>query len=50
MALVRQSPAHQDPAAIAASAKPPFGGPERVLEYLGRYTHRVAIANSRFVA
>ena len=28
-------------------AKPPFGGPERVLEYLGRYTHRVAIANSR---
>jgi hypothetical protein len=31
-------------------AKPPFGGPERVLEYLGRYTHRVAIANSRLVA
>ena len=30
-------------------AKPPFGGPERVLEYLGRYTHRVAIANSRLV-
>lgn len=28
-------------------AKPPFGGPERVLEYLGRYTHRVALANSR---
>jgi Putative transposase len=28
-------------------AKPPFGGPEHVLEYLGRYTHRVAIANSR---
>jgi hypothetical protein len=28
-------------------AKPPFGGPERVLAYLGRYTHRVAIANSR---
>ena len=31
-------------------AKPPFGGPEQVLDYLGRYTHRVAIANSRLVA
>lgn len=30
-------------------AKPPFGGPEQVLAYLGRYTHRVAIANSRSV-
>jgi Putative transposase/Transposase zinc-binding domain len=30
-------------------AKPPFGGPEQVLEYLGRYTHRVAIANHRLV-
>jgi hypothetical protein len=30
-------------------AKPPFGGPEKVLEYLGRYTHRVAISNSRLV-
>jgi hypothetical protein len=30
-------------------AKPPFGGPEQVLDYLGRYTHRVAIANSRLV-
>ena len=30
-------------------AKPPFGGPERVLAYLGRYTHRVAISNSRLV-
>jgi hypothetical protein len=28
-------------------SKPPFGGPEHVLQYLGRYTHRVAIANSR---
>lgn len=27
--------------------KPPFGGPEQVLEYIGRYTHRVAISNSR---
>jgi hypothetical protein len=30
-------------------AKPPFGGPEHVLEYRGRYTHRVAIANHRLV-
>jgi hypothetical protein len=29
--------------------KPPFGGPEQVLKYLARYTHRVAIANSRLV-
>jgi hypothetical protein len=31
-------------------AKPPFGGPEKVLAYLGRYTHRVAIANSRLAS
>ena len=31
-------------------AKPPFGGPERVLAYLARYTHRTAIANSRLLA
>jgi hypothetical protein len=31
-------------------AKPPFDGPEAVLAYLGRYTHRVAIANSRLLA
>ncbi len=31
-------------------AKPPFGGPQQVLKYLARYTHRVAIANSRIVA
>lgn len=30
-------------------AKPPFGGPKQVLSYLGRYTHRVAIANSRLL-
>jgi hypothetical protein len=28
-------------------AKAPFGGPEQVFRYLGRYTHRVAITNSR---
>lgn len=31
-------------------AKPPFGGPDHVLNYLGRYTHRVAISNHRLVA
>jgi hypothetical protein len=31
-------------------AKAPFGGPERVLKYLARYTHRVAISNSRIVS
>lgn len=31
-------------------AKQPLGGPEQVLEYLGRYTHRVAISNERIVA
>jgi len=31
-------------------AKPPFGGPEHVLRYLGRYTHRVAISNHRLIS
>jgi hypothetical protein len=31
-------------------AKRPFGGPDAVLAYLSRYTHRVAIANSRLIA
>ncbi|HEY5409813.1 MAG TPA: IS91 family transposase [Caulobacteraceae bacterium] len=31
-------------------AKPPFGGPDQVLAYLGRYTHRVAISNARLVS
>jgi hypothetical protein len=30
-------------------AKRPFGGPQQVLDYLGRYTHRVAITNSRLI-
>ena len=30
-------------------AKAPFGGPEQVLEYLSRYTHRIAISNSRIL-
>ena len=31
-------------------AKRPFGGPDAVLAYLSRYTHRIAIANPRLVA
>lgn len=31
-------------------AKKPFGGPEQVIEYLGRYTHKVAITNNRIKA
>ena len=33
-----------------AYVKPPFGGPEQVLEYLSQYTHRVAISNHRIVS
>ena len=31
-------------------AKPPFSGPQAVLAYLSRYTHRVAISNHRLIA
>lgn len=31
-------------------AKPPFAGPEQVLRYLGRYTHRIAIGKERLLA
>ena len=31
-------------------SKPPFGDPEQVLKYLSRYTHRVAISNSRLIS
>ena len=31
-------------------AKRPFGGPTQVLEYLGRYTHRIAISNNRLLS
>jgi len=34
----------------AVYSKRPFAGPEQVLAYLSRYTHRVAIANSRLIA
>jgi len=38
------------PVARVVYAKRPFAGPAQALAYLGRYTHRVAIANSRLVA
>jgi hypothetical protein len=56
LAPLRPEPAFRDLLAeLRASewvvyAKPPFGGPEKVLEYLGRYTHRVAISNHRLLA
>ncbi len=31
-------------------AKPPFGGPQQAIEYLGRYTHRIALSNERLLA
>ena len=31
-------------------SKPPFAGPEKLLDYLGRYTHRVALSNSRLLS
>jgi hypothetical protein len=31
-------------------AKRPFAGPAQVLDYVGRYTHRVAISNNRLVS
>ncbi len=31
-------------------AKPPFGGPEQVVKYLGRYTHRVGISEQRMIS
>ena len=37
-------------ARLRHDAKPPFGGPEAVLAYLSRYTHRVAISNHRLVS
>ena len=44
-ALLRQCCRHK----WVAYAKRPFGGPEQVLQYLGNYTHRIAISNHRLV-
>ena len=38
------------PVARVVYAKRPFAGPAQVLEYVGRYTHRVAISNHRLIA
>ena len=46
MALLHRRPL---PKNWVVYAKPPFGGPEYVFRYLGRYTHRVAISNHRIV-
>jgi hypothetical protein len=45
--LQTNSPAHGNPQPV--DAKRPFAGPEQVLEYVGRYTHRVAISNNRIL-
>jgi len=62
LAFRGRSEALADPRAFAARlaslrarewvvyAKPPFGGPERVLKYLARYTHRVALSNARLAS
>ncbi|MEO6288957.1 MAG: IS91 family transposase [Ginsengibacter sp.] len=56
MALLKEKlPAQMDPGFIkelyktdwVVYAKRPFGGPESVVEYLGRYTHKIAISNHR---
>jgi hypothetical protein len=46
--IVLLDPAFQMPDAVRY-VKPPFGGPEAVLAYLSRYTHRVAISNSHLI-
>ncbi len=38
------------PAPWVVYSKPPFAGPRKLLGYLGRYTHRVAISNDRLVS
>ncbi len=47
---VRGLPGAASPNEWVVYAKRPFGGPQAVLAYLSRYTHRVAIANSRLIA
>ena len=40
----------QEDLAWVVYAKPPFHGPQQAIEYLGRYTHRVAISNQRLLS
>ena len=44
------SSCHALSARLVVYAKPPVGGPEHVLHYLARYTHRVAISNHRLLS
>jgi hypothetical protein len=44
--LVREAKKHD----WVVYAKPPFGGPKQIVDYLGRYTHRVAISSSRMIS
>ena len=46
----RQNIAQWLPAPWVVYSKPPFAGPRKLLEYLGRYTHRVAISNDRLAS
>lgn len=41
---------HELPRKWVVFAKPPFSGPEDVVRYIGRYTHRIAISNSRLIS
>jgi len=47
---LRGSPCRPASPRMGGLRQAPFAGPEQMLAYLGRYTHRVAIANSRLVA
>lgn len=41
---------HEVPKEWVVFSKPPFAGPEEVVRYIGRYTHRAAISNNRIIA
>jgi len=41
---------HEIPLEWVVFSKPPFAGPEEVVKYIGRYTHRSAISNNRIIA
>jgi hypothetical protein len=41
---------HEAPRQWVVFSKPPFAGPEEVIKYIGRYTHRSAVSNNRIIA
>jgi len=41
---------HEVPKEWVVFSKPPFAGPEEVIKYIGRYTHKTAISNNRIIA